>query len=230
MVRERIPESIETKNGAGLMKAKEFWHESLTQASWEKLAELSKEYDFTVIGGWAAWLWTKQHKSRDIDIVADYGTLEGLRQKYGVRKNDRLKKYEIKMQDFDVDIYVPYYSKLEIPAEELSRETAKIEGIKTVSPESLLILKQGAEIARRNTVKGVKDRIDILTILVHSPVSLEKYGKKLSQYKKQSLKKELIHAITSFNPKDSEQYLGLKMNEFAKRKKELMRKIKNLAD
>ena len=126
------------------MKAKEFWHESLTQASWEKLAELSKEYDFTVIGGWAAWLWTKQHKSRDIDIVADYGTLEGLRQKYGVRKNDRLKKYEIKMQDFDVDIYVPYYSNPGIIAEDLVKLADSLEGFNVVKAEVLLVLKLNA--------------------------------------------------------------------------------------
>lgn len=53
MVRKRIPESAKAKNGAGAMKAKEFWHESLTEESWKKLQELSREMELTVIGGWS---------------------------------------------------------------------------------------------------------------------------------------------------------------------------------
>ena len=44
---------------------KEFWSEVVTRASWEKMQELSKNYDFIVIGGWSAYLWTKMHKSKD---------------------------------------------------------------------------------------------------------------------------------------------------------------------
>ena len=58
------------------MKAKEFWHESLTEASWKKLQEFSKEINFTVIGGWSVWLWAKQHKSKDIDLIVDFSALE----------------------------------------------------------------------------------------------------------------------------------------------------------
>ena len=53
----------------------EFWNELVTQASWERLQELSKEIDFVLIGGWAAYLWTGKHKSKDIDIIVDYETL-----------------------------------------------------------------------------------------------------------------------------------------------------------
>ena len=42
----------------------EFWNSLLTQKSWELLQKLSKEkFRFILIGGWAAYLWTKQHKS-----------------------------------------------------------------------------------------------------------------------------------------------------------------------
>src|SRR3989344_1653563 len=166
MVCERIPECIKAKNRGLAMKAKEFWHESLTEESWKKLQDTSKETELTVIGGWGVWLWTKQHKSKDIDIIVDFRELAKLKEKYSLEKNDRLKKYEVKMQGFDIDIYVPFYSKLALPIEDLLNEKVKITGINTISCESLLILKQGAEIDRRKTVKGQKDAIDLLTILL----------------------------------------------------------------
>ncbi|MFH0714982.1 MAG: DUF6036 family nucleotidyltransferase [Candidatus Diapherotrites archaeon] len=208
------------------MKPKEFWHESLTEESWKKLQELSKELEFTVIGGWSVWLWTKQHKSKDIDIIVDFEELSKLKEKYSIEKNDRLKKYEIKMQGFDIDVYVPYYSKLSLPIEDLLKEKTKIEGINTISSEALLILKQGAEIERRQTIKGQKDAIDILTLLIYAPIDFKKYYALLEKNKKENLSKELTKEINNFNPKDSEKYLGTSFKEFAKKKKELLERIK----
>src|SRR3989338_7816716 len=226
MVCKGILEGIKAKNGAGAMKAKEFWHESLTEESWKKLQELSKETKLTLIGGWAVWLWTKQHKSKDIDLVVDFQELASLKEKYSLEKNDRLKKYEIKLQGFDIDIYLPYYSKLSLPVEELLKEKVKIEGINTVSCEALLILKQGAEIDRRKTIKGQKDVIDLLALLFFAPIDFKKYFNLLAKNKKENFAKELIEEINSFNPKDSEKYLGMNFNDFSKKKKELLEKIK----
>ena len=211
-----------------MMKAKEFWHESLTKESWKKLQELSKEMELTVIGGWGVWLWTKQHKSKDIDIIIDFQELANLKEKYSLEKNDRLKKYEVKMQGFDIDIYVPFYSRLALPIEGLLKEKVKIEGINTISCEALLILKQGAEIDRRGTIKGQKDAIDLLTILFYAPIDFKKYFALLEKNKKQAFAKELAGAITGFNPKDSEKYLGTNYKEFVKKKKQLLEKIKKL--
>ena len=208
------------------MRAKEFWHESLTEESWKRLQELSKETDLTVIGGWSVWLWTKQHKSKDIDIMVDFQGLARLKEKYALNKNDRLKKYEIKMQGFDIDIYVPFYSRLALPVEELEKEKVRIAGINTISCESLLILKQGAEIERRGTVKGQKDTIDILTILLYAPIDFRKYFALLAKNKKESFAKELIGEMAGFNPKDSEKYLGINYKEFSRKKKEMLEKIK----
>lgn len=207
---------------------KEFWHESLTQESWKKLQELSKQINLNVIGGWSVWLWTKQHKSRDIDIIVEFSELEKLKQKFSLEKNDRLKKYEIKLEGFDIDIYLPFYSRLSIPAEDLLKDKTKIEGINTISCESLLVLKQGAEIGRRNSIKGQKDLIDIMTILFFSPINFKKYFELLKKYKKPEFAKELITEITSFNAKESEKYLGLKYSEFIKRKKQLLEEIKKI--
>lgn len=208
------------------MKAKEFWHESLTEESWKKLQKMSREMELTVIGGWAVWLWTKQHKSKDIDIIVDFQELTKLKEKYSLDKNDRLKKYEIKMGEFDVDIYVPFYSRLALPIEDLLKEKVKIEGINTIPSEALLILKQGAEIDRRGTIKGQKDEIDILTILIYAPIDFKKYFALLAKNKKENYAKELIEEITRFNPQDSEKYLGVNYLGFSKKKKELLSRIK----
>lgn len=206
----------------------EFWSELLTKASWEKLIELSKEIKFTLIGGWAAYLWTGMHKSKDIDIIVDYDTLLKLQKEYRLEKNDRLKKYEIKFDKFDIDIYLPGYSRLAVPVEDILKEhTTMLKGITTATPEVLLILKQGAEIERRNTIKGKKDAIDILTLLIHAPISLEKYRKILSKYKKEKYIEELATVIKNFDDRDI-QYLAIDFVEFKKWKKKILEELKRL--
>jgi len=211
-----------------MMRQKEFWHESLTEESWKRLQELSKEIGLTVIGGWSVWLWTKQHKSKDIDIIVDFKELEKLKQKYPLEKNDRLKKYEIKMRGFDVDIYVPFYSRLALPAEELIQEKVAIEGINTIGCEALLVLKQGAEIDRRDSVKGEKDAIDLLTILLYAPIDFKKYFSLLKKHQKEGFAKELMAVIARFNAANAEKYLGIPFAQFGKKRKELLEKIKRM--
>ncbi|HLD75822.1 MAG TPA: hypothetical protein VI874_02295, partial [Candidatus Norongarragalinales archaeon] len=60
-----------------------------------------------LIGGWAAFLWTGKHKSKDIDIVVGHDALSGLKQRQALTKNEKLRKYEIKRGDVDIDIYTP---------------------------------------------------------------------------------------------------------------------------
>lgn len=207
----------------------EFWSEALTRASWSKLVELHKKYDFIIIGGWAAFLWTGKHKSKDIDIVVSYGTLAKLQSEFLLEKNDRLKKYEIKTEDFDIDIYVPHYSVLAIPAEELQKLATKLHGMKTVVPEALLILKQGAEVERRDAVKGMKDSIDILTLLAFTDIDLKKYAGLLKKYKKERYLHELLQILANFSDKDIK-YLGMDFRKFKKWKHEIVVKIKALAN
>lgn len=202
---------------------KEFWSELVTRASWEKLKEMSREFDFILIGGWATYLWTKAHKSKDIDIAVDYETLDWLSKKYQLTKNERLKKYEIKLAEFDIDIYLPYFSELGLPVEELGSYVSVVEGIKTVMPEMLLILKQSAEIERRGSTKGRKDLIDILTLLVHAPFDIKKYREILKKHRKQNLEAELKTEIKLFSEKDLD-YIGMNRHSFAKWKRKFMEK------
>jgi len=204
----------------------EFWSEILTKASWEKLIELSKEIKFVLIGGWAAYLWTGLHKSKDIDIIVDHNILLLLQKKYALEKNDKLKKYEVKFDRFDIDIYLPGYSKLAIPPGDIIKKySTKVKGITTASPEALIILKQGAEIERRNTIKGKKDAIDILTLLIHAPLDLKKYGKILSQYKKENYIKELATVIRNFDERDL-RYLGIDFMKFKRWKRKILGELK----
>lgn len=202
----------------------EFWNENLTRESFNKLKELTKEIEFITIGGWATYLWTKQHKSKDIDIVVDYENLNILKQKYNLEKNERLKKYEVKLDKFDIDIYVPYFSKLSVPLEDIKKESKTIEGIRTVNPEVLLVLKQGAEVDRRNSIKGVKDSIDILTLLIYAPLDLNKYKKYLKKMRLEDYKEELKIVIKNFD-KDNLKYIDMDFQEFNKWKKKILKEL-----
>lgn len=202
----------------------EFWNSLLTEKSWKILQDIKKEkFRFIVIGGWAAYLWTKQHKSKDIDvIIPDFNELEILKDKFDLRKNDSLKKYEIKIEDIDIDIYIPYFSKFVLEFKDIIDNSAKVEGFEVVKPEILLILKQAAELDRKDSVKGQKDRIDIVTLLCYSEVDFKKYNLLLKKYKILDYRKRLVEIIKNF---DELKHLNLDSKNYSKIKKELLKKI-----
>lgn len=181
-----------------------------------------KKYDFILIGGWATYLWTKQLKSKDIDIVVDINELQKLKQEQLI-KNDRLKKYEIKFEEIDIDIYVPYFSKLTIPAEDIKNYSTGLEGFNVITPEALLVLKQGAEIERGNSVKGEKDIIDIVSVLFFSGINLKNYAGILKKYKLEAYLNNLIALLKNFKDYDS---LNLNPREFKLKKEKILKGLK----
>ncbi|MBI4450456.1 hypothetical protein HY642_00645 [Candidatus Woesearchaeota archaeon] len=199
----------------------EFWNSLLTEKSWKIMQELRKEkFRFIVIGGWAAYLWTKQHKSKDIDIIVpDIAELSALKQKYSLSKNDRLRKYEIKFEEVDVDIYFPYYSQLALPIEDIAGETARVEGFEVILPEVLLILKQGAEFDRQASVKGQKDRIDIMTLLCYAKIDFRKYNRLLASHKAENYRQRLREIIMQFRDL---KHLNLNPREYSRIKRKLL--------
>lgn len=205
----------------------DFWNSLLTEKSWSLLQNISKEqFKFILIGGWASYLWTKLHKSKDIDIVLiDLKDLDYLKQKYDLKKNDNLKKYEIVFGDIDLDIYVPYFSKLAIPIEGLDKYTTKIEGFNVVKPEVLLILKQGAELQRGHSIKGEKDRIDIVGILLFTDVDFKSYFDLLKKYKLDNYFERLKEIIKTFKECS---YLNLNPREFKLKKEKISIRLKKL--
>jgi hypothetical protein len=161
----------------------EFWNSDITEESWRRLQELRKEFDFVLIGGWAVYLYTKLHKSKDIDIIIDYPTLRKISALYRTQKNDRLSKYEIRLERFDIDVYLPKYSKLSLPAEEiLEGLNTNVEGFRVPTPEALMTLKLGAASERGESIKGEKDAVDILRLLFFSHIDMKKFKRMIEAH------------------------------------------------
>jgi hypothetical protein len=99
-----------------------YWHTLLTEKNWKVLQRIKKEFDFILIGGWAIYLYSRMHKSKGIDIIVD----------------EKLRKYEIKVDEIDIDIYVPFYSRLTIPAEELIKHVLPFRVLRLCSPNIFL--------------------------------------------------------------------------------------------
>ena len=200
----------------------EYWNTIITEKSWQVLQKIRREIDFVLIGGWAAYLWAKSHKSKDIDIVVDYKELNKLKLNYNLKKNDNLKKYEIKVDEIDVDIYIPFYSELPI-IDKIKDYAAIVEGFKVVKPEALLILKQAAEASRSSTEKGLKDRIDIMDLLLKCSIDFAEYINLIEKEKLNNFKRRLLDIVSKFNePK----YLDLNPRQFKLKRGELIKKTK----
>lgn len=201
----------------------EYWSTIITQKSWEILQKIRKEINFVLIGGWAVYLWAKSHKSKDIDIVISYEELNKLKLKHNVKKNDSLKKYEIVIDEIDIDIYVPFYSKLPLLGQ-IKNYTSNIESFKVANPEFLIILKLAAEINRSNSEKGLKDRIDIIDLLLKYEVDFKEFNKLIEKEKLQNFRKRLIEIISRFK---EIKYLDLNPREFKLKREKLIKDLRN---
>jgi len=186
----------------------EFWNDMATDKSWDVLIRLKKMADFVLIGGWACYLLAKALKSKDIDIIVDYETLDKLKNEFRLKKTHFLRKYEIRIEGISIDIYVPFYSRLGVPVEEIKKHCTVVEGFRVPVPAMLLILKQTAEMERKDSVKGQKDRADILNLLINAEPDMQKY----SSLAKESGLREYpgrLKTIVSTAKKEFE-YLGIR--------------------
>ena len=177
----------------------EYYHNLVTKKSFEILKQLQRTHNFILIGGWAVFVWTKSLKSKDIDIVLDYLELEKFKGQYELTKNDRLKKYEAKEGEVDIDIYVNNYSNPGLPAEEIEKYAVPRAGFRVPRPEVLLMLKQVAHEARSGTPKGAKDAIDIVSLLAGCEIDFAFYSQLLDVYNKSELKEKLTALLKSVN-------------------------------
>ena len=199
----------------------EFWNSLLTEKSWTFLQELRMKYNFILIGGWAVYLLTRQKKSKDIDIVIDIKELQKFKNE-NLSKNERLKKYEIKRDEIDVDIYVEYFSKLTVPVEDIKKYFINVEGFKVAKPEVLLMLKQGAYAERKHSVKGEKDAIDIVSLLFFSGIHLNAYKELARNYKLEHYISELIDLVKDFKDYNA---LELTPHKFKVEKEKILSKL-----
>lgn len=151
-----------------------YYRDSVTETSWQLLKELKRQFNFCLIGGWAVWLYTRQLKSKDIDLVVKPEELSRIRRKYELFKNERLKKYEFRQGEAQVDVYPAYYSDLGIEAEKIMASCRIVEGFSLPSPEVLFRLKLTAWLGRKNSPKGRKDLIDMVSILLTQDIDRRK--------------------------------------------------------
>ncbi len=200
----------------------EFYHNLITEKSFEILQQLKKKHDFILIGGWAIFLYSKTLKSKDIDIIIDYDELGKIRKDFQLFKNERLKKYEIKIEEVDIDIYLPHFSELGFPVEEVRNYCQSIEGFFTPIPEILLLMKVFAFGERKGTVKGKKDLIDIFSLLKEEKINWQKYKELIEKYKLGKINQEFKNLISS-QPAIPE--LGLLNHQISKLKQEILKNL-----
>lgn len=193
-----------------------FYHDLITEKSWQLLLDLRKKYQFILIGGWAVFLYTKALKSKDIDLVINYKQLDEFKNDFEVIKNTRLKKYEARKQRVEIDIYLPYYSNPGLPAEDLGKFKISLEGFVVVEKEVLAILKQKAFLERANSSKGRKDLIDLVSLFKLSDFNWLKYKKIIARYRLKNQIKEVVRIIQQ--TKQIEE-LNLNVHQFSRLKK-----------
>ena len=141
-----------------------YYHDLVTEKSWKELKNLHTICDFTLLGGWAVYLYTRGLKSKDIDILVDYTELPKLQKSFEFVKNDRLHKYEAIRGPVQIDIYTPHYSELGIPVEILLQNSQIVGGFRVILPEYLILLKLFTLSQRGRTPKGRKDFLDLLSL------------------------------------------------------------------
>ncbi|KKU16796.1 MAG: hypothetical protein UX25_C0024G0003 [Candidatus Woesebacteria bacterium GW2011_GWC2_45_9] len=196
-----------------------FYHNLITDKSWKMLILLRKSYDFILIGGWAVYLYTKVLKSKDIDIVVGFDELERLKHDFEVSKNVRLKKYEARAEEIEIDIYVPFYSSLGVPTEDLKKYETQLTGFKVPSKEVLAALKEYALTQRADSPKGRKDLIDIVSLFSLPDFNWKRYKKIVKEYGLESFAEttgKMVKETTQI------QQLGLNNHKMASLKRKIV--------
>lgn len=160
-----------------------FYHDVITEKSWEELQALKRLIPFVLIGGWAVYLYTKALKSKDIDIIIDFDQLPVLEKNYVLTKNNRLKKYEARKGSVEIDVYLPHFSELGIPVADLLQKKTAHEGFSLVERDVLIALKIFTLSQRGEGPKGEKDFIDIMSLFHMADASSDKVCQVLKQYR-----------------------------------------------
>lgn len=195
----------------------QYYHNIITEKSFKFLQELRKKYDFILIGGWAVFFYARALKSKDIDIIIDYEELAKLKENYDIFKNERLKKYEIKAGEFDIDIYLPHYSDLGIDISKIKDFAFVKDGFVVPQIEILLMLKLFAWQKRRGSIKGQKDEIDIFSLIVLPEFDWSRYLALVDDFNFKNFHKNLVDLVKRTHRVKELKINEKKMAEFRKR-------------
>lgn len=163
-----------------------------------------------LIGDWATYVYSKSLKSKDIDVIVSFDKLEYLSKHYELNKNERLKKYEARREEVQIDIYLPHYSKIGIPVEDLLKKTLNLDGFVVVEINYLVALKMFTLGERGNSTKGRKDFIDVVSLLKTGSGNLQAIAGVIAKYK-------LEKALENFRQvlRETHQLPELKLNKQA---------------
>ena len=180
------------------------WRDEVVEKSWRVLGELKGFADFVLIGGWGVYLWTRKLKSRDVDVYIDQKNFYKLQSEltlrgYVLKRNVRLMKFEALISDVEVDIYTPFMSKLVVPCLDMfdRKLYSVIEGFKVAIPEVLLLLKAQAARDRWHAEKGLKDRVDIISLLKFADVKQYVLEQMLKDYDTKHMLRDAIKRAIS---------------------------------
>ena len=178
--------------------------DEVVERSWRVLGELKGFADFVLIGGWGVYFWTRKLKSRDIDVYIDQKNFYKLQSEltlrgYALKRNVRLMKFEALISDVEVDIYTPFVSRLVIPCLDVfdRKLSSVIEGFKVAIPEVLLLLKAQAARDRWHAEKGLKDRVDIISLLKFADVKRDVLEQMLREYDTQHTLRDAVKRAIS---------------------------------
>jgi len=199
-----------------------YYHDLITQKSWQVLQNLKRKYQFILIGDWAVFLYSQALKSKDIDLVVDFEELEKLRKEFEVAKNNRLRKYQVRVEEVEVDIYLPFYSNPGLPAEDLNKYTTVVEGFVVPKKEVLVVLKMKAVKGRQASPKGRKDLIDIISLFRLPDFNWQSFKSLIVRYRLEdylNLTKNKISATSSISE------LGLNVHKMARFKRKVLSQI-----
>jgi len=99
----------------------------------------------------------------------------------------------------EVDIYTPFVSRLVIPCLDVfdRKLYSVIEGFKVAIPEVLLLLKTQAAQDRWHAEKGLKDRVDIISLLKFADVKRDVLEQMLREYDTQNTLRDAIKRTIS---------------------------------
>jgi len=202
---------------------KGFYQQFITDKSFYILKQLKKDFDFVLIGGWAVYFYTDSLKSKDIDLIVDFSQLENLKKNFPIEKNERLKKYQVKLEEIDIDIYLPFYSNLGLPVEEVIKKTILIHGFTLPKKEVLLITKLNAYRSRKESVKGQKDLIDILSLVLLDDFEFDNFLNLVKKHRLEDYRLMLEKII-----KETKEAPELNLNRYfwGREKRRLLEKIK----
>lgn len=201
-----------------------FYQHYLTDKSFNLLTKLKKDYKFILIGGWAVYFYTQALKSKDIDMIIDFSELEKIKKDFSLEKNERLKKYQIKLEEIDVDIYLPHYSDLGMPTEDIVKKTTVVNGFILPEKEFLILTKLTAYKNRKTSVKGQKDLIDIISLML-----LEGFDFKYLFFlvKKYRLSENIKILVDLLEKTKEVEELNLNQHSFSKKKKKLLVQVRS---